>query len=190
MVGLLALRALDGARLCAIEVQPRLAELARRNLRENGFADRGEVVEADVAAAAFRRRIGGARFHLLLTNPPYQPLGRGAQNPDGEAAIARHEVRLPLARLVAEARRTLRPGGEAAFVYPAARLAELLGAAQAVGLSARKLRLVHPRRDRAATRALVLCDKSAPHAPLEVLPPLIEHDGVAPTAELRRICGD
>jgi len=190
VVGLVLLRALAQARLTAVELQPRLAAIARRNLDDNGLGDRGEVLELDVASAQAKRQLPGARFDWVVCNPPYQAVGRGAHNPSGELAIARHELRLPLGRLCDELRRVLRPRGQAALVFPAARLAELLAATSAVGLAPTRLRLCHPRAGRPATRALVLCEKGGPGGRLQVEAPLHERDerGLA-TDEARRIAG-
>ncbi len=191
IIGLLLLRRIEGTRLTAVELQPRLAELARRNLVENALADRAQVLELDLAAPKDARRISGARFDWVLSNPPYQALGRGLTNPDEESAIARHELRLPLARLIAEQRRLLRPRGHAALIYPSARLGELVCAASAAGLMPRTLRLVHPKADAPATRALVLLEKGGAAGRLAALPPLVERraDGT-PSDELLRIVGD
>jgi len=191
IIGLALLKRIDRARLTAVELQPRLAELARRNLIENELGERGEVLELDLAVPREARRLGGGRFDWVLSNPPYRALGRGATNPEEESAIARHELRLPLARLIAEQRRLLRPRGYAALVYPSARLGELMGMAIAVGLQPRTLRLVHPRADEPATRALVLLAKGGAAGTLTARPPLIERRGDGtPTDELRRITGD
>jgi tRNA1Val (adenine37-N6)-methyltransferase len=190
VVGLVLLRALPGATLCAVELQPRLAALACRNLVDNGLGDRGEVLELDVASTAARRRLKGARFDWVVCNPPYQAVGRGISNPNGELAVARHELRLPLDRLCAELRRILRPRGQAALIYPAPRLAELLVAASAVGLAPIRMRACHPRPAAPATRVLVLFEKGGGAGRLHVDAPLHEYDerGAA-TDEARRIGG-
>ena len=54
------------ARLTAVEIQPALAGLARRNVRLNGLADRITVVRADL-----RRYRPGRKFDVVFSNPPY-----------------------------------------------------------------------------------------------------------------------
>ena len=191
IVGLVILRALPGSRVTAVELQPRLAEIARRNLWHNALSDRGEVVELDLASPQSKRRLVGARYDWVVSNPPYQAIGRGMTNPDAEMAIARHELRLPLARLCEETRRILKPAGQAALIYPAARSAELIGATSAVGLAPVRMRSLHPRVGAPATRVLMLCEKGAPTGRLEIMAPFYEHElGGAPTSELRRVGGD
>ena len=191
VLGLALLKRLPTAKLTAVELQPRLAELARRNARSNELGARAEIVELDLADSKQARRITGARFDWVVSNPPYRAVGRGATNPDEESAIARHELRLPLPRLCAEMRRLLRPNAMGAVIYPAARLAELLRELSAVGLSPRRLRAVHPRTDAPATRVLLSFQKSIVDGKLEIVPPLVERrtDGT-PSDELLRISGD
>lgn len=191
VLGLVLLRQLPSVRMTAIELQPRLAELARRNLRDNELGARGEVVELDLADARQCKRVAGASFDWVVSNPPYGALGRGVTNPDAESAIARHEVRLPLERLCREASRLLRPEGMGALIYPAARLDELLGALSSAGLSPRALRPVQPRADTPASRVLVSFQKRKGAGHVTIEPPLVEYgaDG-APSPEVHRITGN
>lgn len=179
------------ARVTAVELQPRLAALARQNAVENGLASRAEIVELDLAdSKAAARALAGASFELVVSNPPYRPLGEGDTNPDGEAAIARHELRLTLADVCREARRLLIPGGRAALVYPAERLPSLLAALDDAGLRPLRLRLIHGKRHEPARRVLVLAKKGY-RGLLTVEPPLVvQEDDGAHTAEARRALGE
>jgi tRNA1Val (adenine37-N6)-methyltransferase len=188
----LALARADGdARVTAVELQPRLAALARRNAVDNGLAERVTVVEADLAhRRAARGALPGAAFDLAVSNPPFRPLGEGSANPVDESAIARHELRLTLGALTAEMRRVLRPGGRAVVIYPAERLTALLGALDGAGLRPRRLRLVHARANEPARRALVEARKGQ-RGHLTVEPPLVLYgDDGAYSAEARRALGE
>jgi tRNA1Val (adenine37-N6)-methyltransferase len=180
----------ERAQVTAVELQPRLASLARRNAGENGLADRVRVVEVDLAdEAAARAALPGASFELVASNPPYRPLGEGPANPVGEEAIARHEVRLTVGALAREARRLLVPGGRAAIVYPAERLPSLLAALDGESLRPVRLRLVHPRAHEPANRVLVEARKGAKTL-LTVEPPLYLYDADGYTAEAKQLLGD
>jgi tRNA1Val (adenine37-N6)-methyltransferase len=136
------------------------------------------------------RTLAGASFDLVVSNPPYQARGNGPANPDDEAAIARHELRLTLADLVREARRLLAPGGRAAFIYPVDRLPALLGTLEAEGLRSLRVRPVYPRPGQPARRVLVAAHKGA-RGPLVLEPPLyVLGDDGAYTPEARRALGE
>ncbi|HEY7957380.1 MAG TPA: methyltransferase [Polyangia bacterium] len=179
------------ARVTAVELQPRLAELARKNAVENGLSDRAQVIELDLAdRKAAKRALPGASFDLVVSNPPYRPLGEGGTNPDGEEAIARHELRLTLSAVCAEARRLLVPGGRAAIVYPAERLPSLLATLDGAGLRPFRLRLIHGKQKEPARRALVEARKGH-RGHLTVEPSLVVHDDDgAYTADARRALGE
>ena len=169
-----------------VELQPRLAALARRNVDDNGAGPRARVVEGDVAAGL---SLSGAGFDVAVCNPPYRTLEEGPASPDPEAAIAQHELKLTLPAMASEMRRLLAPGGRAAVVFPAARLPSLLAALDAAGLKPLRLRCVHPRAGEPANRVLVEAHKGA-RGPLVIEPPLLVRDAAGYTAEAARILGD
>lgn len=177
------------AALAAIELQPRLAALARRNFAENRPTAPCTLHECDLRALPPALR-GSAE--LVLSNPPYFPAGE-AKDPDPERARARSELTAPLPAVITAAKRLLRPEGVLALVYPAPRLPRLLGVLAQHPLHLRRLRLVHARRGGEGTLALLALrlggGRNPP--PLDVLPPLYlaEEDGSpAPDTEalLRR----
>jgi tRNA1Val (adenine37-N6)-methyltransferase len=66
-------------KVMAVEIQPSLADLARRNVRLNRMASRVRIWERD-----FRQLKGPAwmaGFDVVLANPPYRPIGAGANQP-------------------------------------------------------------------------------------------------------------
>ncbi|MGV1099692.1 tRNA1(Val) (adenine(37)-N6)-methyltransferase [Thiovibrio sp. JS02] len=129
------------ARLTALDVQPRLAELIRINSAENGFAERIQVVEGDC------RRMGGllpaGGFDCLVCNPPYRKVAGGRRNLLTEQAVARHEILADLAAVVRAAAFALKTRGRAAFVYPASRAAGLLACLVEHGFAPKRLQVVH-----------------------------------------------
>ncbi|HEX9101588.1 MAG TPA: SAM-dependent methyltransferase, partial [Polyangia bacterium] len=132
---------------------------------------------------------GGAAFDVAVANPPYRTLDEGPASPDAEVATAQHELEVTLADVAAAMRRVLVPGGRAALVYPAARVAGLLGALDGAGLRPVRARFVHPRADEPANRVLVEALKGA-RSPLVVEAPLVVRDTAGYTAEAARILGD
>jgi tRNA1Val (adenine37-N6)-methyltransferase len=111
-------------------------------------------------------------------------------NPDGEEAIARHELRLPLPDLIRAARRLIGFRGRLAVVYPSNRLPELLAAMLSCGLQPTRLRLVHPHEGEPAQRVLVEAQKGA-RAQLAIEPPLyVRNADGSYTAEARRALGE
>jgi tRNA1Val (adenine37-N6)-methyltransferase len=169
-----------------VEIQARLAELARRNAAENAMAARATVEHGDLRIALAD---GSAAYDVAIANPPYRTLDEGPASPDVEVAVAQHELHVTVADVAAAMRRALKPGGRAALVYPAARVALLLSALDGAGLRPLRARFVHPRADEPANRVLVEAQKGA-RGPLVVEPPLVVRDVAGYTAEAARILGE
>ena len=174
----------------AVELQPRLASLARRALAPNGLSQRLELIEGDV------RHLGGERlraasFDLVATNPPFRLVSDGQSSPDPERARAHHELTLTLAQWVAVAARVVRPDGRVAVIFAAERTVELLAELQRHGLQPTRLRAVHPVAERPASRVLVEA-RRAGRTPFVLEPPLVIHgtDGQRFSDEVARLLGE
>ena len=177
-----------------VELQERVAAFALRNVLDNQLAARARVVKADLGdARGMRAAIGGARFDLVVSSPPFFRLADGPPVPDAEEAIARHELRLTLADVVRESRRLLVPGGRAAYVYPTERLVELLALLDGAGLRPVRLQAIHARASDPAERVLVLAQKrtrAISRGGLAIDPPLIVRDESGYTPAARRALGE
>ena len=189
-----SLAALDpGASGVAIELQPRLARLAARGLKQNPFASRVEIVEAEVRGVVGRPGLPPAAFDLVATNPPFRPVGGGFVSPNGERARANHEVTLTMDDWLDAAAALVRPGGRVAVVFVAPRQSELLGGLRARGLRPARVRLVHARLEEPASRVLVQAASAggAPEIAATALePPLVLRGPDGHSDEVRRLLGE
>ncbi len=169
------------ARLTALEIQPSLASLARRNIRLNGLQDRVSVIRAD-----FRRYRPSRRFDVVFSNPPYIRKGTGFLSSSPQKSIAKHEIKCDILGVMEEASRCLKRGGRAYFVYPAGRAADFAAAALTNGLFPRRRRFVLPRPGEPASLFLAECRHE--RGPLRTLAPLVLRDAANhDTPEARRI---
>ncbi len=132
VVGILLADALPAARVTAIEIQPVMADRASRNIALNRLSGRMAVVNRDVVDFA---REPDVRFDLIVSNPPFYRSGSGRINPDGERAIARHEIRLDMSALMSAVSALLSPSGVAVVLYPAERLDDCVTTASEHGLA-------------------------------------------------------
>ena len=180
---LLCLKALK--RITAVEVQPGLADLARRNVELNGLAGRVEVVEADL-----RTYEPGRTFDLVFSNPPYIRRSTGLLSRSAEKSAARHELHGGIGDILRRTAEWLAPGGRASFVYPEKRRKDFLLAAEECGLTDRRLRFVHPREGAPANLFLIELGRASEpdRAEPELMPPLVLYgpDG-AYTAEAEAV---
>lgn len=115
-----------------IELDPVAAELARRNLRENGLD--GTVLTGDLRESGL---LPGDRYDLVVSNPPYFRTGSGASG-----GRARMDETCSVAELCRAAARLTKTGGRFALVYRPERLAELFAALAAVRLEPKRMQLL------------------------------------------------
>ena len=107
------------------------ARTARDNLEGNGLA--GEILAADLRSAP----LPAGAFDLVVSNPPYFPLGSG-----GSGGPARSEECCTLEEVCAAAARLVRNGGRFALCHRPERLADVVCALRASGLEPKRLKLV------------------------------------------------
>lgn len=111
--------------LAGVELDRCAAGEARRNLADNGLA--GTIWTGDLRAAA------GGNFDLVISNPPWYPLGQ-------KGGGARVEESAGLDQVCAAAHRLLRHGGRFALVHRPERLVDLLCALRGSGLEPKRLK--------------------------------------------------
>ncbi len=128
-------------RIAGLEVQPALADRARRGVRLNGLQGRIEIVEGDLRQV--KGLLPAAGFDMVLCNPPYRELASGRLSPDPEIRQAKHELTATLEEAIAAVRYLLAPKGRACLIYHASRLVDLLSSLRAVRLESKRLQLVH-----------------------------------------------
>ena len=179
---LLAGREMRGTTFDAFEIQPDMADMARRSIALNGLEDRIRIHCMDAAEAP--KALGHAVKSLVVANPPYGSQGSTLLNPDESKRLARHEQGDTLQLFCRAAALLLKNGGRFCVVFPAPRMLELMDAMRAVRIEPKRLRLVYPKAGKAPNLVLLEGMKDA-RPTLHMLPPLIVYgeDG-QPTPEL------
>lgn len=95
-------------KITALEINPRVAAMAKANARENGLENYHAVV-GDVMDCA--NLFGPLRFDAVVSNPPYRKSGTGRLSADPVKAVARHELRMTLGGLIKVSAAILRENG-------------------------------------------------------------------------------
>ncbi len=160
--------------LTCLEIQDSLLALLRTNIEQNGLVDRLHPVAGDLCH--MQGLLPAGAFDFVVCNPPYYAVGRGQRNPNGEQAVARHELKAELADVARAAAFALRTKGRLAVIYPAARGAVLIAALRQYRLEPKRLQAVHPYPGADASLLLVEAAKCGGEE-LAVLPPLYVYDG-------------
>ena len=181
---LMACRCSD-LKICAVEVQTELADLAAANVHQNHLDDRIEVLSTDMKLLTLKMTSGP--FDLVISNPPYHRSGSGRINPDKQRAVARHEIKASLLDFLQTSRRMLRTGGRLCTIFTAERATDVLAQMRIVRVEPKMIRMVHSNRD--ADAKLILIEGVKGGRPgLKVAPPLIlYHKNGLYTDEVQRM---
>jgi tRNA1Val (adenine37-N6)-methyltransferase len=159
--------------LVGVESQPTLATLAERNVLENGLAGRIDILGAEMQNLP--RLCPRESFAVVVSNPPYRPLGSGRLNPVAERAIARHELQGSLEVVARTAAYLLPAGGRLALIYPTWRLVHLCCLLRSHRLEPKSLRLIHSLPGEEARLVWVEARKNG-REEVKILPPLLVYD--------------
>lgn len=170
-----------------VEIQPELADRARRSVLLNSLENKVTILEGDLRALP--KSLAPQSFDVVLSNPPYRRRGTGRMAPVAERAVARHELSGGLEDFLRAAAFLLRHGGRFYIVYLAERLAELLALMRQVRIEPQRLRCVHSRMGEEARMVLVEGRKGGGEG-LSIKPPLFVYDGECYTEEVLAIYGE
>jgi len=169
----------------AVDILPEAVALTGENARLNGVGDRVIPHLADICA--IRETLPAGAYDLVVSNPPYFPVGGGARAEGAEIADARDELRCSLDDLCAAAAYLLRWGGRFALVHRPERLAEIWGAMQKHGIEPKRLRTVSKAADLAPSLVLIEGRRGG-NPGLVFEPPLCLQDGAGgDSAEIKEI---
>jgi tRNA1(Val) A37 N6-methylase TrmN6 len=127
--GLAVAKRVAGIEIVLVEIDPKLAELARGNAASNGLPAR--IVVLDVASGAEDFMVAGLppdSADAVLMNPPFNDPARHRSSPDKAREIAHVATTTTLESWIHAARRVLKSGGVLTLIWRADALAEILAA--------------------------------------------------------------
>ena len=169
----------------AVELQPEIADMARRSVRMNRLEGRVRVHALDMREAW--RTLGAGQYSLAVCNPPYGRSGAALESRSDAKRIARHEGDLTPDALARAAGMLLKNGGRFCCIYPAPRAYELMRAMDDNAIAPKRLRVVQGVAGRAPKFVLLEGVKGGGEG-LHWLPPLVlRHEDGSFTGEWHRI---
>ena len=170
-VALCLLARVPGVAVAALERDPGVVDLLRRNAVLNGAGDAIEALEGDLfdPPLALKSR----SFDWVVSNPPFYGAGSHTRSPLPGRAGAHGTERTPAAWVEACLRR-VRPNGRLGLIVPASNLIEI-AASLLDKASAATIYPVRPRRGAAAKRVVVVARKGGKSGAV-VAPALVLHE--------------
>ncbi|MDO4488043.1 MAG: tRNA1(Val) (adenine(37)-N6)-methyltransferase [Eubacteriales bacterium] len=188
----------EGSHFTGVEIQEEMAELARQSVELNGLSEKIDIINADLRSLQENEDIkkkglnedgtqGQVLFDVVTSNPPYMRANNGEHSPSDTKAIARHEVMCSLNDVCECASRLLKTGGRFYLVHRPLRTPEIIEALKKSRLEPKRMRFVHPFKDKEANMVLIEAVKNArPECRIEAPLIVYETPGVY-TEEIHRI---
>lgn len=143
----------EAKHLDALEIQPDMADMAKRSIQWNQLQDRITVIQGDLKEAS--SLIGRGIYDVVTVNPPYMTEHHGLKNPHLPKAIARHEILCTLEDVIRESHALLVPGGQFYMVHRPFRLVEIFTVMTKYHIEPKRIRLVHPYVDKEPNMVLI-----------------------------------
>ncbi len=167
----LLLTARGAAHVTGLELSQAMADMAARSVLLNQLDEKVKIIQGDLCK--IKDILPSEGYDLVVSNPPYRPVGGGYVSPNDNVARAKHEVTATLKDVVGAARYLLKyRRGRFAMVHLPERMAEILTAMSQAGIEPKLLQLVYSSIDKKPTMLLVEGVKGASPG-LTILPPLV-----------------
>jgi tRNA1(Val) A37 N6-methylase TrmN6 len=136
-----------------VEIQPEMAEMARRSVILNNLENRVDIIEGD-----FRKSIdmfGPNSFDAVVVNPPYTKAGSGLLNPDDAKAVSRHEIFCTLEDIIKVSAGLLKHHGRFFMIHRPERLVDIFFTMREYRIEPKRIQLVHANRKNPANMVLI-----------------------------------
>ena len=160
--------------IVGVELQERLADMARRSVMLNKLEGRVNIICHDIKELSSFHDLH--QCDVVTCNPPYFSNKQTIRyNLNPSLTIARHEVHLTLEEAIETSSQLVKQKGKVAFVHRPERLEEILSLMLQYRLSPKRLLFVYPKKGKNANIMLVEAVKDG-NPGLQVLPPLYIYD--------------
>lgn len=173
------------SKITGVEIQEKLADLAKQSVEYNKLENQIQITCEDVKHFS-KNHLN--EYDLLLCNPPYFKVEeKSTLNESYEKKIARHEIAITLTEICDCARKVLKDNGRICMVHRSDRLMDILEEFRHHNLEPKSIKFIYETKEKESTLVLIEGQKCG-KVGLKVLKPLIlyEDDG-KPTLEYERL---
>lgn len=158
--------------ISAIEIQPELVEIARRNVELNNLQNMVDIINGNLKESNL---LISGKVDAVVCNPPYEKAGSGKQSSVVQHRIARHEIECNLEEVIKSAAKLLGTGGRFYMIHRAKRTAEIIYRAKQNRLEPKVMRFIQAHNGEEPGYLLIKCVKDAAEE-IKIMPPLIMYD--------------
>lgn len=143
--------------IIGVEIQPEVADMAKRSIQLNGLEDKIKILNIDLNDSSEYLEFNA--FDVVLSNPPYIANKEGLQNKESVKALSRHEIKASLVDVISTAYSLLKPNGHFYLVHRPQRIVDILCLCRKYRLEPKRIRFVHPKTNKKPNIVLIHCVK-------------------------------
>ncbi len=163
------------AEIIQIELQERLADMAKRSILLNELEQQMTVHTLDLKDSL--TAVQHDSVDLVVCNPPYfVDAPDHKKNPNPHLAIARHEITTTLDQVIKSSSQLLKTTGRLALVHRPERFLAILETMTKYNIIPKRVQFVYPKADKDANILLIEGIKGGKKEGFIVSPPLFTHD--------------
>lgn len=151
-----------------VEIQEKLASLARRSVSLNNLEKYIFILQEDIKN--LKEKFSAESFDIVTVNPPYIPSGRGKSSSNSEQLIARHELNIDIDAIIKMSSHLLKKGGRLYLIHRADTLISIITTLKKYYLEPKVLQFIYTKKGMQAKRFLLEARKDG-GAELKVLTP-------------------
>lgn len=146
-------------KVIGVEVQEKIAEMAKRSIKLNNLEDRFQVINENILN--LKNIYQNQTFDVVVTNPPYKKKNSGIINENHEKLISRHEIEANLENFIKVSKDLLKDKGEFYMVHRPERLVDILSIMRKEKLEPKVLRMVYSNKNKEPKLVLIKGIKNA-----------------------------
>lgn len=160
-----------------VEIQSRLADMAKRSIELNGLTKRYNVLNIPLKNTL--TYVNADSVDNVVCNPPYfKNLPDSKKNPNEHLALARHELTTSLDEILQVSQKMLKMNGKLFMVHRPDRLPEILSKMVTNRLAPKRIQFAHSHENDEANMVLIEAIKDGKPDGVRILPPIIIYDGL------------
>lgn len=161
-------------KIYGIEIQKKVANLAKRSIHLNNLEDKIEILNMDLKN--LDKKFKKHSIDTITCNPPYMKKGDAIVNKDENFAISRHEIYCDLEDILKISNYLLKPLGKFYLVHRPNRLVDIFYTMRKYDIEPKWIRFVQAKIDKKPNLLLIEGVKSG-KIDLKFQDPLIVYDG-------------
>ena len=146
-------------KVIGVEVQEKIAEMAKRSIKLNNLEARFQVINENILN--LKNIYQNQTFDVVVTNPPYKKKNSGIINENKEKLISRHEIEADLADFIKVSKDLLKDKGEFYMIHRPERLVDILSIMRKEKLEPKVLRMVYSNKNKEPKLVLIKGIKNA-----------------------------